>query len=57
MIKVCFWVAIFFFVAAVCCGADAIKLEKHFSPAWCVVITWTILLMGVMFFSIVLVKG
>lgn len=57
MIKVCFWVAIFFFVAAVCCGADAIKLEKRFSPAWCVVITWTILLMGVMFFSIVLVKG
>lgn len=57
MIKVCFWVAIFFFVAAVCCGADAIKLEKHFSPAWCVVITWTILLMGVTFFSIVLVKG
>jgi hypothetical protein len=57
MIKVCFWVAIFFFVAAVCCGADAIKLEKRFSPAWCVVITWTILLMGVTFFSIVLVKG
>jgi hypothetical protein len=57
MIKVCFWVAMIFFCLAVVCGADAIKLEKRFSPAWCVVITWTILLMGVTFFSIVLVKG
>jgi hypothetical protein len=57
MIKVCFWVAMIFFCLAVVCGADAIKLEKRFSPAWCVVITWTILLMGVTFFSIVLVRG
>ena len=54
--NVCFWVAMFFFVAAICCGVDAFKLEKRISSAWCAVITWCILIAGCLMFGIVLVS-
>jgi uncharacterized membrane protein len=57
MTQICFWVAMFFFIAAICCGADAIKLERRISPAWCAVVAWCLLLAGGFFFSVVLVRG
>ena len=53
--NVCFWLAMIFFVAAICCGIDAIKLEKRISAAWVAVISWCLLLAGCLFFGIVLV--
>lgn len=50
-------IAMIFFALAIACGADAIKLERKFSPAWCVAITWCILLSGVIMFSAVLVNS
>ena len=49
--------AMILFVSAIACGADMVRLEKRFSPVWCVIITWTILLAGVVLLGAVLVKG
>ena len=55
--QVLFYIAMFFFVCAIACGCDAIKLEKRVSPAWCAVITWCILMGGVFLFGIVLMNS
>lgn len=57
MTTLLFWLSMFFFVAAIACGCDAIRLEKRISSAWCAVITWCILMGGVFMFGIVLMKG
>ena len=54
--NVCFWLAMAFFVLAICCGCDAIRLEKHLSSFWSMVVTWCILIAGCLMFGIVLVS-
>ena len=56
MTQICFWVAMFFFIAAICCGADAIRLERRISSAWVAVVSWCLLLAGCLLFGIVLVS-
>lgn len=49
--------AVLFWIAAIACGIDAIKLERRISPTWCVLIVWCLLLSGLAFFSVLLMRG